>query len=102
MPGPMGGPGRGPVGVPPKVKDFKNTTKKLISNYLSKIEKEKKSSLKANRKMESTYKRLRAICVFLGVLLFFSFLVIFQSLSVCYQCRLVQSRFRRPRYLSHR
>ena len=34
MPGPMGGPGR--VGVPPKVKDFKSTTKKLVKNYLSK------------------------------------------------------------------
>lgn len=38
MPGPMGGPGRGPgVGVPEqKAKNFKNTTKKLINNYLSK------------------------------------------------------------------
>ena len=32
MPGPMGGPGRGPV-VAPNVKDFKKTTKKLIKNY---------------------------------------------------------------------
>ena len=35
MPGPMGGPGRGPM-VAPKAKDFKGTTKKLINRYLSK------------------------------------------------------------------
>ena len=34
MPGPMGGPGRGPVTE--KSKDFKKTTKKLINSYLSK------------------------------------------------------------------
>ena len=33
MPGPMGKPGE--VGVPPKVKDFKSTTKKLVKDYLS-------------------------------------------------------------------
>lgn len=38
MPGPMGGPRRGPgAGAPQqKAKNFKNTTKKLINNYLSK------------------------------------------------------------------
>lgn len=38
MPGPMGGPRRGPgAGAPEqKAKNFKNTTKKLINNYLSK------------------------------------------------------------------
>jgi len=38
MPGPMGGPRRGPgAGAPQqKAKNFKDTTKKLISNYLSK------------------------------------------------------------------
>lgn len=36
MPGPMGGPGRGPKGGIEKAKDFKGTTKKLIKNYLSK------------------------------------------------------------------
>lgn len=35
MPGPMGGPGRGPV-TTEKAKDFKKTTKKLINSYLSK------------------------------------------------------------------
>ena len=35
MPGPMGGPRQG-GGVPPKVKDFRKTTKKLINGYLSK------------------------------------------------------------------
>ena len=34
MPGPMGGPGRGPVTE--KSKDFKKTTKKLINSYLAK------------------------------------------------------------------
>lgn len=52
-----------------------NEAEMVISNYLSKIEKEKKNTLKANRKIENKYKRLRAVCVFLGVLLFFSFLV---------------------------
>lgn len=38
MPGPMGGPGKGPGGRAPteKAKDFKGTTKKLIKDYLSK------------------------------------------------------------------
>ena len=37
MPGPMGGPRRGPAGrTVEKAKDFKGTTKKLIKNYLSK------------------------------------------------------------------
>ena len=35
MPGPMGGPMRGPV-TTAKPKDFKKTTKKLIDSYLSK------------------------------------------------------------------
>ena len=36
MPGPIGGPGRGPGGATiEKAKDFKGTTKKLIKNYLS-------------------------------------------------------------------
>ncbi len=36
MPGPMGGPGKGPKGAPEKAKDFKGTTKKLIKDYLAK------------------------------------------------------------------
>ena len=36
MPGPMGGPMKQGAGLPPKVKDFKKTTKKLINGYLSK------------------------------------------------------------------
>lgn len=36
MPGPMGGPGRGQKGPVEKAKDFKGTTKKLMTNYLSK------------------------------------------------------------------
>ena len=36
MPGPMGGPVRPGGGIPPKVKDFRNTTKKLINGYLAK------------------------------------------------------------------
>ena len=52
-----------------------NEAEMVISNYLSKIEKEKKNTLKANRRIENKYKRLKAICVFLGVLLFVSFCV---------------------------
>ena len=52
-----------------------NEAEMVISSYLSKIEREKKSNIKANRKIENKYKRLRAVSVFLGVLLFISFLV---------------------------
>ena len=52
-----------------------NEAEMVISSYLSKIEKEKKNTLKANRKMENKYKRLRAVSIFLGMLLFVSFLI---------------------------
>ena len=52
-----------------------NEAEMVISSYLAKIEKEKKSSLKVNKKIEYKYKRLKAISVFLGVLLFVSFLI---------------------------
>lgn len=52
-----------------------NEAEMVISNYLSKIEKEKKNALKENRKMENKYKRLRAVSIFLGVLLTISFLI---------------------------
>ena len=52
-----------------------NEAEMVISSYLSKIEKEKKNTFKANKKMENKYKRVRAVCVFLGVLLLASFLV---------------------------
>lgn len=47
----------------------------VVSNYLSKIEKEKSSIFKTNKKIESKYKRLRAVSIFLGILLLTSCLI---------------------------
>lgn len=47
----------------------------VVSNYLSKIEKEKSSIFKNNKKIENKYKRLRAISIFLGILLLTTFLI---------------------------
>lgn len=52
-----------------------NEAEMVISNYISKIEKEKKDVLKVNRKMENKYKRLKAVSIFLGILLFVNFLI---------------------------
>ena len=52
-----------------------NEAEMIISNYLSKIEKEKNNNININKKMQNKYKRLRAVSIFLGVLLFFSFLM---------------------------
>lgn len=52
-----------------------NEAEMIISNYLSKIENDKKSKFKANKNIENKYKRLKAISIFLGMLLFMSFLV---------------------------
>lgn len=52
-----------------------NEAEMIISSYLSNIEKEKKNTFKVNKEMENKYKRLRAVSIFLGVLLFFSFLM---------------------------
>ncbi len=52
-----------------------NEAEMIISNYLSKIENDKKGKFKANKKIENKYKRLKAISIFLSMLLFMSFLI---------------------------
>lgn len=52
-----------------------NEAEMIISNYLSKIEKEKRNNTNINKKMQNKYKRLRAVSIFLGVLLLVSFLM---------------------------
>ena len=52
-----------------------NEAEMVLSNYLSKIENEKKSIAKLNKKIENKYKRVRAISIFLGIMLFLSFLI---------------------------
>ena len=43
-----------------------NEAEMIISNYLSNIEKEKKTAYKINKKIETKYKRLRATSIILG------------------------------------
>lgn len=52
-----------------------NEAEMVLSNYLSKIENDKKSIAKANKKIENKYKKVRAISIFLGIMLFLSFLI---------------------------
>ena len=52
-----------------------NEAEMIISNYLSSIEKEKKTNYRINKKIENKYKRLKVISIFLGILLFTSFLI---------------------------
>ena len=52
-----------------------NEAEMIISNYISKIEKEKKDNLKINKKMENKYKRLRITSIVLGIMLLSSFLI---------------------------
>lgn len=52
-----------------------NEAEMVLSNYLSKIEDEKKSTAKVNKKIENKYKKVRAISIFLGIMLFISFLI---------------------------
>jgi len=52
-----------------------NEAEMVLSNYLSKIESDKKSIAKANKKIENKYKKVRAISIFLGIMLFLSFFV---------------------------
>ena len=46
----------------------------VVSNYLSKIEKQKKNEIRINKKIEKKYKRARMISICLGILLVLSFL----------------------------
>lgn len=52
-----------------------NEAEMIISNYLSKIENEKKKTASVNKKIENKYKRARAIAMFLGILLLASCLI---------------------------
>ena len=52
-----------------------NEAEMIISNYLSKIENEKKKTASVNKKIENKYKRVRAIAMFLGILLLASWLI---------------------------
>ena len=52
-----------------------NEAEMIISNYLSKIENEKKKTVNVNKKIENKYKRVRAIAMFLGILLLASWLI---------------------------
>lgn len=45
-----------------------NEAEMVVSNYLSKIEDDKKNIAKINKKIENKYKRVRAISIILGIL----------------------------------
>ncbi len=52
-----------------------NEAEMVVSNYLSKLEKDKTSVNKINKKMETKYKRLRGISIILGILFLGTFFV---------------------------
>lgn len=52
-----------------------NEAEMVVSNYLSKIENEKKCVAKVNKKIENKYKRLKTVSIFLGMALLVSFLI---------------------------
>lgn len=52
-----------------------NEAEMVLSNYLSKIENDKKSIAKVNKKIENKYKKVRAISIFLGIMLFLTFFI---------------------------
>ncbi len=52
-----------------------NEAEMVIGNYLSKIENDKKKTIKINKKIETKCKRLRAISILLGLMLFASFAI---------------------------
>ena len=47
----------------------------VINNYLSKLEKDKKNSYKINKKIETKYKRVKKLAIFLGIMLIATFLI---------------------------
>ena len=49
----------------------------VISNYLSKVEKEKQIKSYSIRQIENRYKRLKAICIILGVMLAINSILLF-------------------------
>lgn len=52
-----------------------NEAEMIVNDYLSQMEKEKKSISKINKKIESKYKRVRAIAMVLGILFLASCLI---------------------------
>lgn len=52
-----------------------NEAEMVVSNYISKIENEKKNVSKVNKKIENKYKRVRALAMFLGILFLFSCII---------------------------
>lgn len=52
-----------------------NEAEMVISNYLSKLEKDKTNVNKINKKMETKYKRVRGISIILGILFLGTFFV---------------------------
>ncbi len=52
-----------------------NEAEMVIGNYISKIENDKKKSIKINKKMEMKCKRLKMISIFLGIMFFVSILI---------------------------
>lgn len=52
-----------------------NEAEMIVSNYLSKLENDKKNNIKTNRKIEIKYKRLKTLSVILGIMLFVSVVI---------------------------
>lgn len=52
-----------------------NEAEMIVNNYISKIESDKKNSIKEKTKMENKYKRLRALSIFLGILFIASIII---------------------------
>lgn len=50
-----------------------NEAEMLISNYIDKIERDKRNQIKVNKKIENKCKRLKTISVFLGLMVLASF-----------------------------
>ena len=52
-----------------------NEAEMIISNYLSKIDNDKKKNIKINKNIERKYKRLKVISFILGITSFIAFLI---------------------------
>lgn len=52
-----------------------NEAEMIIGNYISKIEKDKKKSLKVNKEIEAKCKRLKVVSIFLGIMFIASILI---------------------------
>ncbi len=52
-----------------------NEAEMIVSNYISNIENDQKKSIKINKKIETKYKRLKIISIFLGIMFLASVLI---------------------------